>query len=343
MGFYQSTPSFDLGELHIENLFITDFLPLASGTFVKVYLMGLLFAKEENTQYRFDNIALANTLKLPIEDIHEAWNYWEDKKLIKKQYHEDNTTYDVLFMSLRELYILDNYISKSRAPSQSQLIRNEEFIKESEQSKKLLKQIEKITGSMLQPSDCRRIYDFQKHYFKNNEIIIRAFEYNYKERGIRNIKAIETLLRAWLDMGFSDLEQINNHILETNERFKVYKEVLKILGMSFRMANNAEKEAINRWIDDYGFNPSEIYLFITHFSKSTLNINFNYIEKRLSELKDKQIKEFEAFKGLASSEEAKKQAPKPSKKRQYTIEREKNYSEDELEALLLKRKPRLEK
>lgn len=340
MGFYRKIPSFDLGELSIENLFITDFLPLASGTFVKVYLMGMMFSKPENASYRFDNTVLANTLKLPLEDIHEAWKYWESKKLVRRVFHDDRTNYDIEFLSVRELYIQDNYVSKSSAPSQKQLntIENKAFKRESEAFKSLCNEVEKIIATPLPNGDYRKIGDFFSNYYKDPEIIIRAFEYNYKERNIRNIKAVETLLKSWINQGLSSLESINSYIDASNERFAIYREVLKILGMSFRMANQAEKESIDRWIDDYGFEPDALYGLLIHFAKSTANMNFNYIETRLKDLHEKGIHTLEEAQQLDSSNKKKNNAQSNAKKKpQFTIEKEKTYSEDELEALLLNR------
>ena len=109
--------------------------------------------------------------------------------------------------------------------------------------------------------------------------------------------------------------------------------------MSFRMANQAEKEAINRWIDEYHFKPNDLYELIKSFSKSTMNMNFNYIETRLKDLLSKGILTFEAYQQMAKTEnsDVQKNAPSKSRKKQYTIEKERTYSEDELEALLLKK------
>ncbi|MBF4693294.1 DnaD domain-containing protein [Fusibacter ferrireducens] len=339
MGFYRKIPSFDIGELNIENMFITDFLPIASGTYVKVYLMGLLFSKEENKNYRFDNAVLANMLKIPIEDIHEAWIYWEGKKLIVRHFHEDQVAYDVEFLSLRELYILDNFVSKSTAPSKTASAKNAVFVKENEKFKALCARIEKIIATPLKHADYRKINDFYTHYYKNADIIVRAFEYNYIERNIRNIKAIDSLLNSWIDQGFSTIEAIDQSIEMSTRRFKVYKEVLRILGMSFRMANQAEKEAIDRWIDEYHFEPNDLYDLLKSFSKSTMNMNFNYIETRLKDLHARNILTFEAYSRTEKPENtaSQKSIPAKSRKKQYTIEKERTYSEDELEALLLKK------
>lgn len=339
MGFYRKIPSFDIGELNIENLFITDFLPIASGTYVKVYLMGLLFSKEENKNYRFDNAVLANMLKVPLEDIHEAWIYWEGKKLITRHFHEDQIAYDVEFLSLRELYILDNFVSKSAAPSKAASAKNATFVKENEKFKALCTRIEKIIATPLKHADYRKINDFYTHYYKNADIIVRAFEYNYIERNIRNIKAIDTLLNSWLDQGFSTIDEIDKSIEMSTRRFKVYKEVLRLLGMSFRMANQAEKEAINRWIDEYHFEPKDLYELLKQFSKSTMNMNFNYIETRLKDLQSKDILTFESYTQTVKPEntDPQKSVATKSRKKQYTVEKERTYSEDELEALLLRK------
>lgn len=341
MGFYRKIPSFDLGELNIENLFITDFLPMASGTYVKVYLMGLMFSKAENTTYRFDNSVLANTLKLPLEDIHEAWKYWEEKKLVKRHHHDDTTTYDVEFLSVRELYIQDNFISKSATPSQrpSKTIENRTFKRENEEFKALCSKIEQITATPLSNADYRKLSDFYTHYYKDADIIARAFEFNYRERNIRNIKAVDSLLKSWISQGLSSLESINELLAASEARSKVYREILKLLGMSFRMANQAEKEAIDRWLDEYGFTPDTLYELLKQFSKSTMNINFNYIEARLKDLHSKNILTIEAYTAQeVKVPEKRGTAPKSKGKPQYTIEKERTYSEDELEELLLNRR-----
>jgi len=337
MSFNKKIPNIDLGELNVENIFVTDFLPLASGTNVKVYLTGLMFAQSDSTDYQFDNRMLARTLSLPLQDVLEAWKYWEKQGIIKcYPSPADPQDIDIEFLSLREVYIQTNFLTKGQNQKKSQKnYKDSSFIKDSELFKDLCKRIEAIIGYPLKHSEYREISDFYEHYYKDTRILIRAFEYNYQTRNIRNFKAIKTLLNQWLDASLSTIEEVEHAIDSQSKRYIVYKEILKMLGMSFRMPNQGEKELIDRWLDDYGILDTDLYAFIAHFSKSTLTINFNYIESRLKRLVDQQITSFEAYKSHVDS--TKTHSASSKNKNQHIMEKEKTYTEDELESMLLKK------
>ena len=78
--------SFDKGRdifLHrtkVENLFISEYLPDAPGDYVKVFLFGLMYAQYEITPNRSE---LAKLLNLSVEEIAEAWIYWESRGLVR--------------------------------------------------------------------------------------------------------------------------------------------------------------------------------------------------------------------------------------------------------------------
>ncbi|MDW7660733.1 MAG: DnaD domain protein [Bacillota bacterium] len=332
MAFIQNATTFDLGELNIENIFISDFMPSASGTYVKVYLLGLMFSRSENDAYRFDNKSLANMLGLPLQDVVESWNYWEKQGIIKKHIHGDALNFDVEFLSLRELYILNNYTSKSEPTDR----KSDPKIKS--HYKTLCEQVEKIVGHPLSYTEYRDIGDFYDHYYTDTAIILRAFEINYKEKNIRSVKAVKGLLNQWLSQNLSTLESIEHHIKSRDERNIIYKEVLRHLGLSFRMANQAEKELIDKWLDQYDFDPDSLYQFIIVFSKKTLNINMNYLDKVFGDLHKQGIKTVENYESTQIKDKPKAQSQSQAKRNRFTIEKERSYSEEELENLLLNKK-----
>ncbi|MBE0449947.1 MAG: DnaD domain protein [Clostridia bacterium] len=332
MAFIQNATTFDLGELNIENIFISDFMPSASGTYVKVYLLGLMFSRSENDAFRFDNKSLANMLGLPLQDVVEAWNYWEKQGIIKKHIHDDALNFDVEFLSLRELYILNNYTSKSEPTDR----KSDPKIKS--HYKTLCEQVEKIVGHPLSYTEYRDIGDFYDHYYTDTPIILRAFEINYKEKNIRSVKAVKGLLNQWLSQNLSTLESIEHHIKSKDERNMIYKEVLRNLGLSFRMANQAEKELIDKWLDQYEFEPESLYQFIIVFSKKTLNINMNYLDKVFGDLHKQGIKTVDNYESTQANDKPKAQTQSQAKRNRFTIEKERSYSEEELENLLLNKK-----
>lgn len=330
MAFYQKQTSFDLGELNIENLFISDFMPSASGTYVKVYLLGLMFSRSENDAYRLDNKSLANLLSLPLQDVLEAWIYWESQGVIKRHFHEDPNHFDVEFLSLRALYIQNNYTSKSETKITK---KDSVFRKRNEVYASLSKSVEQIVGHPLSYSEYKALGDFYDHYYPSAPIIEKAVSICYKDRNIRSMKAVKSLLDTWTRENLLTLEEIEKYNASQDQRFKVYKEVLKCLGLSFRMANEAEKQMIDLWIDQYGFEPIDIYDFLILFSKKNSNLNLNYLQKAFENMHTKGIKNVNDY-----NEARLTQKPETKKgKKNYTIEKEKHYTEDELEALLLKK------
>ncbi len=330
MAFYQRTPVFDLGELHIENIFVSDFMPSASGNYVKVYLMGLMFSQSNEDGGRLDNVRLAQQLGMPLTDIVEAWRYWESVGAVKKHYAEDGKSFDVEFLSLRDLYIQNNYVSKASAqpPKKTAPRPNHSYMR-------LAKEAEHLIGHPLSHAEYREIGDFYDHYYKDETIVLKAIAVCYRERNIRSMKAVKKLLVDWMKAQLTTLPAIEAHLKATDARHQVYKEVMKCMGLSFRMANVAEKETIDYWIDEYGFEPETLYAFIVHFSKRNSNLNLNYLKKAFASLHEAGIHTVEAF----EKQQAGKSAPaKKNSKNQFTIEKERSYSEEELEELLLNKR-----
>ncbi len=330
MAFYQKQTTFDLGELNIENLFISDFMPSASGTYVKVYLLGLMFSRSENDAYRLDNKSLASMLGLPIQDVIEAWAYWESQGIVKRHPHEDQNHFDVEFLSLRALYIQNNYTSKSEAKA---VQKESLFKKRNDIYATLSKNVEQIVGHPLSYAEYKALGDFYDHYYSDATIIERAVSICYKERNIRSMKAVKALLESWTKASLSTIESIEAYNSALDKRFKIYKEVLKHLGLSFRMANEAEKQMIDLWIDQYGFEPETIYAFLIFFAKKNSNLNLNYLQKAFENMHAQGIKDIESYE-LSRAQQ--KQEPKKNRS-QFTIEKENHYTDDELEAKLLKK------
>ena len=115
--------SFDKGRdifLHrtkVENLFISEYLPDAPGDYVKVFLFGLMYAQYEITPNRSE---LAKLLNLSVEEIAEAWIYWESRGLVRVLYEKDSNDEEVnhiVFLSkIEELY---GKMSETPAPAVS--------------------------------------------------------------------------------------------------------------------------------------------------------------------------------------------------------------------------------
>ena len=73
MSFHLETTDMDLGDTPIENIFINDYMPMANGTYVKVYLLGYKYAFDRDSKIEVNNETIAKHLNIPLEDVLRAW------------------------------------------------------------------------------------------------------------------------------------------------------------------------------------------------------------------------------------------------------------------------------
>ncbi|HCO19405.1 MAG TPA: primosomal replication protein N, partial [Tissierellales bacterium] len=111
MGFKLETTDMDLGDTPIENIFLNDFMPMANGTYVKVYLLGYKYAHDRDASLELTNQTIARHLDVPLEDVLRAWDFWENKGIVEKS-GEDDVNYQIKFLSLKQLYIRNNLMAK---------------------------------------------------------------------------------------------------------------------------------------------------------------------------------------------------------------------------------------
>ena len=65
----------------VENLFISEFMPDAPGDYVKVFLLGLMYAQYNE---EMDSRKIAISLGLSEDEVEEAWIYWASRGVIKR-------------------------------------------------------------------------------------------------------------------------------------------------------------------------------------------------------------------------------------------------------------------
>nr|WP_246543052.1 DnaD domain protein [Fusibacter paucivorans] len=301
-----------------------------------------MFASASQRTYHADNRALATALQLPLQDVIDAWQYWERQGIIKCHPHESDTDFDVEFFSLRALYIENNFVPKQKKRSNatntpySQSASNNAFSSQQAVFSSLIREVEQIVGHPLSPNEHRELSDFYEHYYPDADILKRAFVYNYKERKSFGFKRIKILLDQWLKAGLTSIEAIEAHIEHTGARYAVYKEILAVLGVRHRLPYQAESDAIDRWLDSYGFEPADLVEIIKSLSKRTTNVNFNYLEAQITDLHGKGLKTASELSTVTKP--TKQTASSPKRRHQYTVEKDRTYTEDELESMLLNKK-----
>ena len=65
---------------NVENAFLYEYLPEATGNAVKVYLYGLFLC--QNADFDIDLTSFAKELKLTADEVTDAFTYWEEFGLV---------------------------------------------------------------------------------------------------------------------------------------------------------------------------------------------------------------------------------------------------------------------
>lgn len=299
MSFIKKTTEIDFGQTPIENIFINDFMPMADGTYVKVYLLGYKYASDRDENIILDNNTISKHLNIPLVDVLKAWEFWEKVGIIKKHTKDtsDDNDFIVEFLSLRQLYIDNNYELKSTPkaqPPQSTQEHNcspDDLMEANKipEIKNMFYQIDQLMRRQLTVNERITVLEWIYNFNMDPDIIIKAFEYSIEKRNVKSIRYVGGIIRSWYDGGIINLEKLEDHLDNSDRKYIYYDKIFKALGFSFRQPSKAEKETMDIWIDKWDFS-IDIILKACENSKKTSNPSINYINSILLAWKNDGLK-----------------------------------------------------
>lgn len=297
MAFTITTSELDLGLTPIENLFINDFMPMANGTHVKVYLMGYHFATQQ--QERASNETLAKHLNLSIEDVVQAWRFWESKGLVKCVDLDSSSSshqFEVSFISVRQIYLDNNYsltrglvtpTPTSSIPDMNPTPSDRLFSAMSNPIiKSMFGDVQYLVRRPLLPQEHVRILNWMTDYKMDPDMIERAFHITYEERKIQDFhfNYVEGILTKWYDKRILTLSALDEYAATIDHRHLLYKQVYQAIGVNNRLVSAGDKELIDHWCDKDELTHDFILHVIKEATKRTTNPNLNYIAKVIANI-----------------------------------------------------------
>lgn len=303
---------YDLGETSIENIFINDFMPGANGEFVKVYLLGYKFAKENRTD--ITNEKLADYLGILESDVNRAWAYWKKMGIVEM---EDDK---LKFVNLKELYIKNVYNLKAEEKKKdkgySEVVANPTYAN-------LLTRAEFLMREPIAPMKKIDIINWITAYNMPADLIEEAFFYTTEIKGIYNISYVEQVVRNWSRDNIRTMEDVEQSYIEHDIKYYRYKKIMRYIGVD-KQFSQVDFNIINSWFDEFKFSKDLILEACKRTSKIS-KPNVNYVDAILMNWKDLDIKSPEDV----EEKDQKKKKRKPTafhNFKQITA----NYSEDDL-------------
>lgn len=253
----------DFGETSIENIFIKHFLPFANEEQIKVYILGMYYAKSNRDA---DLKTLAAELDIPESRVMSALEYWEKNDLLTIEKKEEG--FGVAYFSVRSQVFAGNKNVQTLGAK----------------SKALAEMLTSVTGKTIGSSEYAFYEKFVSDLGGDIEILRNVLILYYKDFKGNDFSEISKFLENIAKSGSRDIEHIiisaNNHF----SRHLLYKRVKTLIGGK-AIATPAEQTMINEWMDRCGMTESEIIKFVEQNSPNSNNPSVGFINKLIKDIK----------------------------------------------------------
>ena len=272
----------------VSNIFIDEFMPKASGDFVKIYLHLLRMLCSDKKEVNLTGIA--DLFDYTERDVIRALKYWESLGLLDVSFASDNTITGIRL----EPYGSDRHIIKgvhSMTINSSDSDRDEKtlpgkkrytakeidgFTKD-EQIGQLLFIAQTYLGKPLSSNDINCILYMYNSLGLSTEYLDYMIDTCVSE-GMTSLSAIEKRVTELFAKGIKDIESAKSN---GKNQSNIYKRIMDAFGLTDRLAGRDEKEFIMKWQNDFSFS-EDIMIEACHKTISTIHKpSFDYANRIL--------------------------------------------------------------
>ncbi len=257
--------------------FIEKYMPKANASFVKVYLMALNAAtNNELIEYS----AIARELNLLESDVIQAVNYWQEEGLVRV--YDDVVSFDVDKKPQKDIEDKQDIKvvpQKQKRPEYSQ-DKVAMAIAENNTLSEMVLVAQEILGKTLNPSDVETLYWIYDGLKFLPEVILMLLEYCVSKEK-RRMSYVEKVAISWHERGVTSIDAVNEYLKKESERSGFIYQIRKTLGILDRGLSQTEEQFITRWKDMYNMDEEMISHAYEQCIIQTAKLSFPYMEKIL--------------------------------------------------------------
>ena len=269
----QSNSEFMFSQTPLPDVFFTEYMSEAPGDYIKVYL-SLLFLSKYNKDIKLND--LSKKIALPLKTIQDAIAYWENIQIITKK-GNGYIIHNLQEIELHKLYSPNISLSKEK-------------IENTQKNQSRAKIIEAINTTFFQGIMSPSWYNdidlwFSKYQF-DEDVMFALFRYCFEKSALHK-NYVKTVAEAWYTNHIKTFDQLDDYFEKQEQMNKIKKSITKKLGLS-RQLTQYEEAYVEKWIFDYQYNMDIIDIALKKTTSKT-NPNFDYIDKILSDWKDRNL------------------------------------------------------
>lgn len=251
----------------VDNLFLAEYMPRASGFQAQVYLYGLMLCQHPAMGGGAQDIAAA--LRATQEDVLDAFLYWQGQGLVQIKSKEP---LEVEYLCLR----MQGYRQTAQVPGQYY-----ELVQALQRA---------FAPRALHAADLKHVYDWIEVYGLEEGAVLALTEHCLALKGNQaGVKYMDTVARSWADAGVHTREEALAYMEEYYALTGGAAMVLKRWRMR-RQPTQDELELYEKWVKDWGFT-QEAVLAACPAVTSANTPSFKYLDGVLSRLRQEGSRE----------------------------------------------------
>ena len=270
----QNDKSMLFSNTEIPDVFFSEYLSSANGNYIKVYLY-ILFLSKYDKDIKIND--LSKKLALPLKVIQEAFKYWEDVGVLVKKH----TGY--ILSNLQEIELLKLYSPK--------LTSSPEDIEKNSKNQYRAKAIENINNQFFQgimsPSWYNDIDMWFKKYNFDEQVMLALFNYCFDHSALHR-NYIQVVADSWYKNNIKSFSDLDKYYEKQEKISSLKKAIIKKLGLG-RNLTAYEDAYVEKWSIEYGYSLEIIEIALRRTTSKT-NINFEYLNKIISDWHDRNFK-----------------------------------------------------
>ncbi len=263
--------------------FIDRYMPLADGTFVKVYLLGLRQCSEGITLTPKGMAAVLNILE---SDVLRAWKYWEDEGLVKCT-TDSESRLEIEFLNPTESKKTSVGVLPSKPSYSSAEITG--YISDHMEMRSLLQYAEKALGKTLSSNDQSTIFGLHDWLGLPVDVIAMLISYCVSA-GRKSMRSIELMAINWSENHVDTVEKAEKYLLQLQENNSKISSYKRAIGIFDRVLTKAEADYLSQWAHKLNSPVELVRLSAEITALNTGKISLPYMNTMLQEWFSKGIK-----------------------------------------------------
>ncbi len=303
---FEQNLSMLFSDIHIPEVFISEYLTVANGDYVKVYIYCLFLCKYNSEISPLD---LSKKLSIPLKTVELALKYWEEQNIMIKK----NKTYELA--DIKKIEIDKLYKPKLTSSMEDAIEGNTKNVLRTQAINEINSAFFQGVMSPTWYTDIDNL--FSKYHF-DEDVMIALFRYCFDRQALHK-KYLYAVAEGWASNKIQTSNDLERYYLEAEKTNKIKKTISKKLGIT-RNLSQYEEAYIQKWTVDYNY-PMDIIEIALKKTTSKTNFSFDYIDKMITDWHEKNLNTSEEISNYLKEQKQKNKEFKMTENQQISIQK----------------------